>query len=131
MGESIGFETDVQPGYARFVYSRLYSKESFLRLFSDALDIAVANGRVAALIDVREMTGPIPDTMERFEIAEAAAEIQLGKSNLVSVVVLGKTPWVDENRFGETVFLNRAAVGRVFTNEADAITWLEHAVSRP
>lgn len=124
---NVDFETELHEGYVRVVFKGAYSVDAILSIVSAGIDFAIANDRSALLVDIREITGSIPSTNERYEMGSKTASIQHGKDKLVAIALLGNEPWVDRDRFGETVAVNRAAVARVFASEADAMTWLEHA----
>jgi len=42
--------------------------------------------------------------------------------------LIGKEPMIDLERFGETVAVNRGAIGKVFTDVDEAVAWLEQIV---
>lgn len=122
---TIEYQADVKGEYAQLTCHGTYGKEELLDLFEQALEYAAANGLQAVLVDISDVEGA-PDTNDRFEVGARFAEIQLGKETIVAIAVFGSEPLIDPERFGETVALNRCAVGKVFTELNEAISWLEH-----
>ena len=122
---SIEYRAELKSQYAQLTCHGHYDKQGLLDLLNEALEYAARNGVQAVLVDINDVVGE-PSTAERFEIGEAFAEIQLGKETIVAIAVVGREPLIDPERFGETVALNRCAVGKVFTDMAEAVSWLEH-----
>jgi len=121
---SIEFQTDLKSRYAQLTCHGSYTKQELLNLFDQALNIAAESGLQAVLVDISDVEGE-PNTAERFEVGAQFAELQLSKDTIVAIAVMGKEPMIDPERFGETVALNRCAVGKVFTDLDEAISWLE------
>ncbi len=122
---SIEFQAELKSQYAQLSCHGDFEKQALLDLLDEALDYAAQNGVTAVLVDIRNVEG-LPSTAERFEMGEAFAEIQLGKETIIAVAIVGREPLIDPERFGETVALNRCAVGKVFTDMVEAVNWLEH-----
>ncbi len=122
---SIEYQAELKSQYAQLTCHGAYEKQALLDLLEAALDYAASSGVTAVLVDISEVEGS-PSTAERFEMGEAFAEIQLGKSVIVAIAIVGREPMIDPERFGETVALNRCAVGKVFTDPVEAVNWLEH-----
>ncbi len=122
---SIEFQAELKSQYAQLSCHGDFEKQALLDLLDEALDYAAQNGVTAVLVAIRNVEG-MPSTAERFEMGEAFAEIQLGKETIIAVAIVGREPLIDPERFGETVALNRCAVGKVFTDMIEAVNWLEH-----
>lgn len=118
------FDTFLENGYAEIRCRGAYTLESYLATVSAALDFAAANDRDAVLVDVTAIGGAPRDLVERYEIGERVAKLQLGKPRLVGLYVVGKPPFISPSRFAETVALNRCAVGKVFLDRDEAISWI-------
>ena len=71
-----------------------------------------------------------PSLLDRFYLGSSFAAIQQGKEKIVAMVVVGEEPLIDRERFGEIVATNRGAVGKVFTDDSEAVTWLESKVQQ-
>ena len=122
---SIEYRAELKAQYAQLTCYGVYDKQALLDVLDQALDYAVQNGVTAVLVDICDVEGA-PSTAERFEMGEAFAEIQLGKDTIIAIAIVGREPMIDPERFGETVALNRCAVGKVFTDMVEAVNWLEH-----
>ncbi len=97
-------------------------------VFGDILDAAVEAEQRGILLDFRDCTGQIPDSMDRFEIGEQIAAVQLGKPVHVAVAFVGKEPIVSPERFVELVAVNRSADIRIVTDYDDAVAWLDSSL---
>ena len=122
---AIEFEPYLAPGYVRADCTGEYSNSEFLRVIDETLDTAILEGRDGALVDFSAVTGA-PDVLGRFETGEGVARIQLGKDKLVAIAVVGKQPLIDPDRLGETVAINRCAVGKAFEDPDEALARLKH-----
>ena len=122
---TIEYRAELRAHYAQLTCHGHYEKQELLDLFDTALEYAAQSGVNAVLVDISDVEG-MPSIAERFEMGEAFAEIQLGKETIVAIAVVGREPMIDPERFGETVALNRCAVGKVFTDMVEAVSWLEH-----
>ncbi|HKP74637.1 MAG TPA: hypothetical protein VJT67_03805 [Longimicrobiaceae bacterium] len=76
----------------------------------------VAGGRSRMLLDCRGLTGEL-STTDRYAlgklVAEENAAVAAGAGEHVRVALVGRHPFVDRDRFGETVARNRGAAVRV------------------
>ena len=88
-----------------------------------ALARAVQVGVPRLLADVRriELRGE-GSTFERLQLGERGAA--LGATSGITVAMLAHESFLDPERFGETVAVNRGLRTRVFTNEVAALHWL-------
>ena len=74
------------------------------------------------LIDTTGWTGhQSPDTLERYQFAQAFAEAARSAVKLAMVV---RPEMMDPGKFEVTVAMNRGMVGNVFDSEKDALAWL-------
>ena len=74
------------------------------------------------LIDTTGWTGHrSPDTLERYQFAQAFAEAACSAVKLAMVV---RPEMMDPGKFEVTVATNRGLVGNVFDSEKDALGWL-------
>ena len=115
----------VEPHHVVVMCSGEFEPDAFIDACRQALSFASENKITAILIDGRRLTGELFTTMERFKVGEAFAYLQRGLPFVTRVAVVGNEPLVDPNRFGETVAVNRGALGKVFTDIEEATMWLE------
>ncbi|HEY7740794.1 MAG TPA: hypothetical protein VIB01_09290 [Steroidobacteraceae bacterium] len=121
---SIRCEVREHPEYVELVCTGSYYPGGQLYVAREAFVAASRAGRVAALVDVRQVAGPAPTMSERYDQAVKVAQLQSGISPRVRLALLGREPMVHPQRFGEIVATNRGALLRVFTDEALALEWL-------
>ena len=105
-----------------------FSVASAKAVYRGVLEECIARGTTVVLLDCREAEGN-PTTMERFDFAEFAAletvaAVDVGKTVMPRIALVGNTPLVDARRFGETVALNRGAWMKVTTDYQEALRWL-------
>ena len=115
----------MKTGYAQLVCHGRFSKQELVEIFDQAIEFAAENGKEAVLVDISDVEGE-PTTAERIELGVETAEIQISKETIVAIAVIGNEPLIDPERLGETIALNRCAVCKVFTDNDEAISWLEH-----
>lgn len=113
------------PVFVRLYCHGRYTRDSLLSVFDQAIDVATSKSRRAALIEIWDVTGTPPDVFDRYRLGVGAARIQRGKTPIVAMAVVGSEPMIHPKRIGETVFLNRGGLGRVFTQLEEAVAWLE------
>jgi len=130
---AIEYETRTLPGYFLIECTGDTGVSDFIDILPQLFREAGASGGVAAVLDIRKLRGPPPNTLERFEIGVAAADAQKQYGRNVQLAIVGHEPIVDPERFGEVVSSNRGANLRVFTDLAEAESWLaeEPAIRRP
>jgi len=121
---NIRFEVREHPEYVELVCIGAYFPGAQLHVAKEAFAAAARAGRVAALIDVRQVAGPGPTMSERYDQAVQVAQLQSSITPRVRLALLGREPIVHPQRFGEIVATNRGALLRVFTDEALALEWL-------
>ena len=88
----------------------------------EAITFSRAQGIRNLLIDTTRWSGhPNPDTLERFDWAEAFAKAALTK---VKVAMVVRPEFMDPEKFEVTVARNRGLLGNIFESEQDALAWL-------
>ena len=87
---SIEYKAELKSQYAQLTCHGAYEKQALLDLLEEALDYAVSTGVTAVLVDISEVEGS-PSTADRFEMGEAFAEIQLGKTAIVAMAIVGRS----------------------------------------
>lgn len=110
-------------------YLYLHCRGSFeikdaLKIIDNAFAIAEIEGLDAVLVDVMNLGGPTPTTLERYDLGVYAADQQASRCKCIRIAVVGEEPMIDPYRFGETVARNHGAVAGVFTDYAAAMAWL-------
>jgi len=88
----------------------------------------VAAGRSVMLLDCRGLTGEL-STTDRYSLGKVVAEenaavAAAGVGTHVRVALVGSHPFVDRDRFGETVARNRGAAVKVTFDLASAYRFL-------
>jgi hypothetical protein len=114
----------VHPDYLEVACTGLYSRSESHRIGEVAFQEAARAGRKAVLVDVRRITGRVPDILDRFDIGVRIAEHYRESDPRIRLAVLGDEPMIHPDRFGELVARNRGADARVFTDAAMALDWL-------
>lgn len=117
-------EVREHPTHVELVCTGAYYPGAQLYVAMEAFAAASRAGRIAALVDVRQVTGPAPSMSERYDQAVQVAQLQASITPRIRLALLGREPMVHPQRFGEIVATNRGALLRVFTDEALALEWL-------
>jgi len=125
---SIDVTTDIESKYVRVSCKGSFNNKELLSIYDKALDLAADKGRKAILVDVRDLEGALPATMDRFYHGVTTVTIQRAKKTRIFIAVLGREPLLDPERFGETVALNRGLLGKAFIDIDDAIAWIDKNV---
>ena len=108
-----------------------FVRDSWLKMYEDSFASAHENGRIAVLVDGRNVEGPGPSMLERFEVGVAIAEIQGRYAERIGLAVVGSEKAIFEpTKFGETVALNRGAIGGMFDDFEEAVAWLRDWVEK-
>lgn len=118
-------QTEIRPGYMYFRCGGVYSITDVRELYERALDTAASEGITAVLIDHRDLVGEPLTTLQRYELGVHVAKLQSDPARRIRLVIVGNEPFIDPQRFGETVARNRGAIGRVFTDFEEAVAWIE------
>jgi hypothetical protein len=121
---SISFEVRVHDGYVVLECTGTYTLESTLQMYEQAFEIARREGRGAALVDAREVTGVPPTFGERYDQGVHVAKLQSTQAQRIRLAVLGHEPMVHPEKIGEIVAVSRGAVARVFTDPDEALAWI-------
>jgi hypothetical protein len=116
---TLSIESRVDGRKVRFEAGGQWNLPDVFGLIERARDEADASGLARVLMDMRRVTGPIPD-MERFFAGERVAAVL---RNRIRLAVVAREE--DINRFGENVAVNRGARIRVTSSEEEAVRWLE------
>ena len=122
---SLTIKSEENDGYLQITCHGVYEFNDTLNVFEDAFRLAEESNNKYLLLDIREITGITPSTIDRFEIGRLVAEIQRSLITFIQIAVVGNEPMIDPQRFGEIVALNRGAVGKVFTDLDQAIVWIK------
>lgn len=121
----------VHPDYVEIACSGLYSGSESRRVGEEAYRQAAIANREAILLDVREVRGRVPTILDRFDFGVRVAKHYRESDPRIRLAVLGHEPMIHADRFGELVARNRGADARVFTDEADALGWVQRRSGRP
>ena len=113
------YDTEVRDNarYLHVIARGDYRFEHSQQLISLVRDEARRRQQHLVLVDLVGVPQPIPDH-ERFELGSLVAQELRGVK--VAVVDLTEAP----DKFAELVAANRGADMRIFTTEADALSWL-------
>ena len=122
---SLDVQIEVKGSYVHLHCRGTFSVAAGLEVYAKAFEVAARGGRDRVLIDATGIEGVPPTTMERYEMGARAAQFFMKQAQRIRIAVVGKEPFVDPNRFAETVAANRGANGRVFTDVLEAVAWLE------
>ena len=124
---NIDYQAEVRENHVYIHCQGIYNERDLMLLFDEVLQIPGRNDREVVLVDVREISGDHPTTMERYKLGVFISEHNyLG----ICIVVVGKEPYVDPGRFGETVALNRGARGKVFIDMEAALAWIDSYIQK-
>lgn len=75
------------------------------------------------LVDIKELSGfPSPSLIDRFEFATRWAESAAGR---VAVSFVAPPALIDPEKIGVLMATNRGMQAEVFTDETDAIIWIQ------
>ena len=118
-------EFKIEPDYVYTHCSGSFSVDNILRVFDKCPSLAEENRLTAILVDVRELGGAPPATLERYRMGEGISKVQRKYSPLIAIAVVGHEPMMDPQHFGETVAVNRGGYGKAFTSLEKAVSWLE------
>ena len=94
----------------------------------EVITFAREQGMRNLLIDTTGWTGHAsPDTLERYNVAQAFAE---AARSVVKLAMVVRPEMMDPDKFEVTVAKNRWLVGNVFDSEKDALAWLLDPTAR-
>lgn len=92
-------------------------------LVEHAITSARDQGLKQLLIDATHVSGFSPPTIfEKYNFVTQWATAAAGK---IHVAMVARPEWIDPQKFGVTVAVNRGFDGNVFVSEGEAIEWLD------
>lgn len=115
-----GVEILKRQDYVEAWYRGAYSLDRYKKQMAESVRACRDAGRAMLLVDITELEGYNPTTLERFDIGKYGAEISRGLSKVAVVVLPGQVP---EN-FASLVAQNRGLAIRPFTDRVEALGWL-------
>ena len=120
------FHIEVRPTYIFTEMSGTFQLDKFKDLLKESLSACAEHDKSKLLIDIRTLEGEVA-IFERYELATYFANLSQSdpKTMEVQVAVVGYTPIVDPNRFGEKVAVNRGVNAKVTTDITEAYNWLQ------
>jgi hypothetical protein len=121
---AIETRSEVHKSYLHMLCWGSFKFKDMKDIFLKAFELAVEKNLSKILIDGMDVSGTPPTMLERYDLGEYVAQLCFKYKKPFRIVVAGKVPFVDPDRFGETVARNLGVNGRVFTNLEEAITWL-------
>lgn len=122
---SIDLQIELKPNYVHLHCRGAFRSDALLEVWESAFRVAIDEGRKAVLVDLRDLEGAPPTTVERYEQGVRFAEAQQRFGLGILIAVVGHEPLVDPEKFGETVGKNRGGFGAVFTDIEKAVDWIE------
>ena len=98
------------------------------KTYREVLRECLAGGRSKLLIDCRALSGEL-STTERYSLGKLVADENASVAaraagRQVRVALVGSQPFIDRDRFGETVAVNRGAAVKVTEDLASAYRFL-------
>lgn len=127
---SIKFEIQIRAERVNVICEGSYEFGDALHIIESALETAVAHKLNRILFDCKKLTGT-QTMMQRYELAEQTAHIYARRSGggCIFMAVVGNEPFLDPERFGEEVAINRAVPLKVTTDMQEALDWLQVGAS--
>ena len=119
---------EIRPRYVHVLCGGTLEIEGFLRALDRAFDTAHEAHRKAVVMDALGVEGSLTQ-VERFVLGEDIAYAQRAHCFVAMVAVVANEPPLDADRLAEKVAINRGAVGKSFTQLADAERWIEERVA--
>lgn len=111
------------PGYTRYLPLGTGTFAEWIERMLERLHWAVGSGVRHLLVDTTRLVSTTPGTtFERLRLGESGAAGAAASG--IRIAFVGREPFLDPERFGETVAVNRGLNVRVFTDEVAALTWL-------
>jgi hypothetical protein len=99
------------------------SFEQAIELVAQSMQYARVRGLADLLVNTHDLTGyPTPSTFARYSLAVKWAQSAGGA---LRVALVTRPEIVDPQKIGVLMAQNRGVNGDVFTNEADALAWLD------
>jgi len=118
-------DISVEPDHVCLRCTGTYSLPEAKRVCQSAVDAALLYQKAKVLIDVNGVIGNI-STLDRYTNSVFLAELVVGRASgrICRISIAGHVPLIDEDRFGETVAVNRGVNAKVVTSLDEAIAWL-------
>jgi len=116
---TLSIQHRVRGRHVRFDVVGPWNLPDIFALIDRVREEADAAGLERALVDLREVPGPIPE-MERFFAGERVATVL---KHRIRLAVIARAEYI--NHFGENVAVNRGARMAVMSSEEHARAWLE------
>ena len=111
------------PGFTRYQPLGTATFAEWVERMLERLRWAVGAGVRHLLVDTTRLVATTPGTtFERLRLGESGAAG--AASSGIRIAFIGREPFLDPERFGETVAVNRGLNVRVFLNEPAALAWL-------
>lgn len=125
---TLAIDIESRKHYLVATVSGQYSLRGAQQAYDRAIKAALPLGHTRILIDARGITGA-PTQDERYALGLfVAAEQRLLAAKTppvnLQVAIYGQQPFVDPQRFGETVALNRGGKVKVSERLDEALAWL-------
>ncbi|HQR35895.1 MAG TPA: hypothetical protein PLK30_24445 [Blastocatellia bacterium] len=124
---SLTLKLSVHPKFIHVTVTGEFSLNEAKRIFLEALDTIAGHKIEKVIMDGQQLSGEL-NTTERFYFAEFMSQsVQTFVQSIAwapQFAFVLKTPMLDQNKFGETVAVNRGMNLRVFDNMEEAFEWL-------
>lgn len=121
----IEYRSEIHKSYVYMLCWGSFKFETLKDIFAKAFEIAVEKKIDKILVDGMEVSGTPPTMLERYDLGEYVAHLCFKYKRPFQIAVAGKVPFVDPDRFGETVARNLGVNGRVFTDLEESLLWLK------
>ena len=122
---SIKTRSEIHNSYLHMLCWGSFKFEDLKDIFSKAFELVVEKKIDKILVDGMEVSGTPPTMLQRYELGEYVAQLCFKYKRPFRIAVAGKIPFVDPDRFGETVARNLGVNGRVFTDLEESLLWLK------
>jgi len=122
---SIKTRSEIHKSYVHMLCWGSFNFEALKDIFGKAFELAVEKELNKILVDGMEVLGTSPTMLERYDLGEYVAQLCFKYKRPFQIAVAGKVPFVDPDRFGETVARNLGVNGRVFTDLEESLLWLK------
>jgi hypothetical protein len=116
---TLSIESRIEGGRVRFDVRGPWNLGDIFALIGRVREEADAAGLDAALVDLLDVPGPIPQ-MERFFAGKRVAEVL---KHRIRLAVVARAEYID--KFGENTAVNRGARMAVMSSEDHALAWLD------
>jgi hypothetical protein len=125
----LNIEIEPRENYLHVCVKGSYELKKAKELLKDAIEAAAKHDLKNVLVDYREIEGGARTTMMEYEYATFGAELLMEMRIKQGLPVLrfayvGKAPFFDESRFGETVATNRSVIVKATEDFEEALAWL-------